>query len=783
MATSPSNTNPRILAPREASGESQASPSQNRSLEALQTLLAFSSLQDQTRRKRAEDAARYAVGLGPAPATDEQHFSLEEVLQVVAERALAITQADGIAIALAEGEEIICRASSGSMAPDRGVRIERTGFSGACLRARRIIRCDDSEQDSRVDVAACRKLGTRSMVAVPLISQESIVGILEAFSTEPFAFSDKKVQTLSVLADLIVGALQPEDEERIVNAARAAAAEFEGERIERLREMAASAQPADAASAEPPIPTPKESGDAPLEFAKEDIAPALYVESAPQRGWMRIAVAVAALAAMLACTWWWMRRTKTEAAATPAKGIDIPALSKSSASSLPDPKVVAAASSAPGVPSSTEIPPVVTPASRTFRSGDAAQVTAIQHWTKDGVSTVAIELQSEVQYETHRLDNPDRIYFDLHDTTLAGNLNARTIEIGDPILSRVRVAQPFDGITRVVLDTKAVATFSVHLEENPYRLVVDIRGPETKATPSQPSPAPKPNVEPPPKPSARPTPILTPANTAPASKPTAPPAPVNSAGVVPAPAPPAAQPSQTLAHAATLRVVIDAGHGGWDLGTVGRRGLLEKDLVLDVARRLGALAEKRLGAEVVLTRKDDNYVSLEQRAELANQTQADLFVSVHANYSDVATARGVETYYSSFFSPPEAREAQLGMNASTKPVSGAKLSTVELKEKVDGSRQLASDVQRALYDSLAASNPGIRNRGVREASYVVLAGTEMPAILAEISFVSSPADEERLQSGAYRQQIAEALYNGVAQYLQSRHHVKMASASGGPSGK
>jgi N-acetylmuramoyl-L-alanine amidase len=230
-------------------------------------------------------------------------------------------------------------------------------------------------------------------------------------------------------------------------------------------------------------------------------------------------------------------------------------------------------------------------------------------------------------------------------------------------------------------------------------------------------------------------------------------------------------------------VVIDAGHGGWDLGTVGRHGLLEKDLVLDVARRLSTLVEIRLGAEVLLTRKDDNYIPLEQRAELANQTQADLFVSVHANYSEVVSARGVETYYSSFFSPPEAQEAQLGMNASPKAVSGARLSTAELKEKVDGSRKLASDVQHALYDSLAASSPGIRNRGVREASYVVLAGTEMPAILAEISFVSSPTDEERLQSGAYRQQIAEALYTGVAQYLGSRRQVKMAAATGSASGK
>jgi N-acetylmuramoyl-L-alanine amidase len=110
------------------------------------------------------------------------------------------------------------------------------------------------------------------------------------------------------------------------------------------------------------------------------------------------------------------------------------------------------------------------------------------------------------------------------------------------------------------------------------------------------------------------------------------------------------------------------------------------------------------------------------------------------------------------------------------------LSSEELKEKVNGSRKLAANVQRALYDSLGANNSGIRNRGVREASYVVLTGTEMPSILAEISFVSSPADEERLKSAAYREQIAEALYAGIAQYHGSRHPLKMASA-GHPTGQ
>ena len=150
---------------------------------------------------------------------------------------------------------------------------------------------------------------------------------------------------------------------------------------------------------------------------------------------------------------------------------------------------------------------------------------------------------------------------------------------------------------------------------------------------------------------------------------------------------------------------------------------------------------------------------------------------MHANYSSLISARGVETYYSSFFSAPEAREIEYRENANAQPLNHTKLTGVQLKAKVAESRNLAASVQRALYGTLAAQNTGIRNRGVKEASFVVLTGTQMPSILAEISFVSSPADEERLQSADYRQKIADALYKGVERFAASSHRVKMASAS------
>jgi N-acetylmuramoyl-L-alanine amidase len=232
------------------------------------------------------------------------------------------------------------------------------------------------------------------------------------------------------------------------------------------------------------------------------------------------------------------------------------------------------------------------------------------------------------------------------------------------------------------------------------------------------------------------------------------------------------------------KVVVDAGHGGWDLGTIGRNGLVEKDIVLDIAQRLGKLLESKLGAEVVFTRADDNYVSLEKRAELANDAQADLFVSVHANYSDLPSARGVETYYTNFSSSPETLDVEKRENATAKSAPGAPMLTgVALKERTAESRRLAASVERSLYSTLSSATPGIRDRGVKEAGFVVLTGTSMPAILAEVSFVSSPMDEKNLQSSEYRQQIAEALYKGIAKYEASSSRVKLASASGKPTGR
>jgi N-acetylmuramoyl-L-alanine amidase len=226
------------------------------------------------------------------------------------------------------------------------------------------------------------------------------------------------------------------------------------------------------------------------------------------------------------------------------------------------------------------------------------------------------------------------------------------------------------------------------------------------------------------------------------------------------------------------RIVIDPGHGGHDTGTIGPDGLQEKDLVLEVGRRLGKLLETRLGAEVVYTRKNDTFIPLETRTAIANQQRADLFISIHANSSQDSAARGVETYYLNFTSSPEALEVAARENAvSEKSIYELQdlVKKIALKEKIEESREFAGDVQESLHSGLAAKSPAIRNRGVKKAPFIVLIGANMPSILAEISFVSNPADEHRLETSEYRQRIAESLYRGIAKYADGLSGVKMAS--------
>ena len=224
------------------------------------------------------------------------------------------------------------------------------------------------------------------------------------------------------------------------------------------------------------------------------------------------------------------------------------------------------------------------------------------------------------------------------------------------------------------------------------------------------------------------------------------------------------------------RVVIDPGHGGHDTGSIGPGGLMEKELVLDVAHRLGALITQRLASEVVYTRADDTFIPLEERTHIANDKKADLFLSIHANSSQLPRIAGSETFYLNFTTSEDALEVAARENA-TSQTSIHDLQTlvqrIALNEKVQESRELANILQRAMYSSLPR-NRAFKNRGIKKAPFVVLIGAQMPSVLAEIAFLSNPKDESLLKKPDYRQKVAEALFRGVSQYADALSHLQVA---------
>lgn len=229
------------------------------------------------------------------------------------------------------------------------------------------------------------------------------------------------------------------------------------------------------------------------------------------------------------------------------------------------------------------------------------------------------------------------------------------------------------------------------------------------------------------------------------------------------------------------RVVIDPGHGGHDQGTQGPRGLLEKDLVLDVARRVGKLVEEKMGAEAIFTRTDDTFIPLESRTELANEKKADLFLSIHANSSPLPRTAGVETYFLNVRG--SSRDA---LDVASRENSSSQKSVFELadiiqriakQEKAEESREFAGRIQTSLFAFSQRNVPGAKNRGVRTAPFVVLIGAHMPSVLAEIGFLSNAREEALLKKPDYRQRLAEAIFRGLTRYAEGLSHFQMAQAA------
>jgi len=448
-----------------------------------------------------------------------------------------------------------------------------------------------------------------------------------------------------------------------------------------------------------------------------------------------------------------------------------------------------------------------------------SEVSRVRVWNADNYTRIIIELGGKAKYQAARISDPDRIYFDIENARLSSELLHGPIEVpSGGYLKAVRVAQNRSDTVRVVLDVAKVKDYSVFELGGPDRLVVDVYGPGTRDAASAnssakgvPDSGASASAKAAAKASVKAAPA--PAATSPARPMTAQvPAPVPTVGLLPLPAkltasltpmpvsarlnespvdsesvkvlaekigpPPAAKPTRagerSLTRALGLkigRIVIDPGHGGHDTGTIGPTGLMEKDLCLDVALRLGKLIEQRLPSdEIVYTRQNDKYVGLEQRTAIANEAKADLFVSIHANSSDDASVSGIETYYLNFNGSPQAMEVAARENATAQSsVHDLQdlVTKIAANEKVEESRDLAADIQDSLAASMRVTNRPERNRGVRKAPFVVLVGADMPSVLAEISFISNPADEQLLKKPENRQRAAEGLFSGIERYLRS----------------
>ena len=467
--------------------------------------------------------------------------------------------------------------------------------------------------------------------------------------------------------------------------------------------------------------------------------------------------------------------------------------------------------------------------------------------TQDNTTRVTVELSGKFTFDTDKIGNPDRLFFDFSATKPKTDTKS-VIAVRNGHLKQIRVGESKPKVTRVVLDLERETAYTTSVLQNPHRLIIDIRragivetssmSASTIPDPELSSPAPalavkskrmiRPLVPPPsfyePRvPQKRFVAVINPPSfsinsivipefdwhkqhliPATAKLPAYRPATKTVAKTVATPKVPEIRDSTPRAQAATSpaprvaiaaklsttgpdsltralglkigRIVIDPGHGGHDQGSSGPTGLLEKELVLDISMRLGAMIEEQLGSEVVFTRSDDRFIPLEERPRIANQVKADLFLSIHANSSVYRAATGVETYYLSFTTSKQALEVAARENASSQHrVSELKdlLQKIALKDKVDESREFASRLLTPLSKATSAASAA-SNRGVKKAPFIVLIGANMPSVLAEIGFVSNPRDEQLMKKPEQRQKIAEALMRGLLQYAESLSHFQLA---------
>jgi N-acetylmuramoyl-L-alanine amidase len=451
-----------------------------------------------------------------------------------------------------------------------------------------------------------------------------------------------------------------------------------------------------------------------------------------------------------------------------------------------------------------------------------ATIRGITRVVLPGTVRVTIELDREVSYRDERIGGPDRVFLDLGGTQPGPAVRARQT-FSDGAVRQIRIGQRPDNGTRVVLDVDRSVRHSVFALYDPYRLVIDCdmsaadasatRGSDADAAPPAADAGVRVKAEPattvddPVRLKADTTGVESaPIATAGASKPpatkTRPGRKRTATGPADAPLPTrsteeitrhvtgaptlSGTPSVTLDGRFSLsrqlglsiaRIVIDPGHGGHDPGARGK-DLTEADLVLDVALRLEQLLLKQPGVEVILTRRTDVFIPLEERTDIANREAADLFLSIHANASRSSKARGIETYFLNFASNPDAQAVAARENAASGRTMHSLpdiVKAITLNDKLDESRDFAAMVQRAMVERLRGAKHDVRDLGVKQAPFVVLIGAGMPSVLAEISFVTNPQEARLLKANAYRQRLAEALLDGIGRYQRAVKNVRTAA--------
>lgn len=389
--------------------------------------------------------------------------------------------------------------------------------------------------------------------------------------------------------------------------------------------------------------------------------------------------------------------------------------------------------------------------------GPPGTVTNVRYWSGGNYTRIVIDQDKPLRFQAQELKNPDRLVFDILNSRVSNSVNKDPLRVNDGILKQVRTSQYAANTVRIVLDLASLKSYAAFPLKDPERLVIDVAGnaPEDAAGGADAGQA----IDDPRTDPVTPVPDL-PRMTTPDAD---------------------ARPDEKLSLSRQLglkirTIAIDAGHGGHDPGAIGRSGLKEKTITLDVAKRLAVLVKGRLGCQVVMTRDRDVFIPLDERPFIAKSRGADLFVSVHVNASRKRRARGIETYIQSL--KPSDREA-MATAAFENATSTKTLSQLdsELSKILKGlanqnkeleSVELAGYVQKSLVERVRPVSGHVVNLGVKKAFFYVLVNTEMPSILAEVGFISNPDEERMLKTEAYRQKIAEALFLGVKKYVEAR---------------